>query len=108
MQAVSDPFLGFVTLDDRAYYIRQFRDHNVSFDLESLASQTFLDYVRACAVTLARAHAQSPNAAFIAGYLGSGESFDHAMARWAVSYAQQSHADYNLLVNAVAAGRFSV
>ena len=105
LQAVSDPFLGFVTLDDRAFYIRQFRDHNVSFDLETLDAESFADYVDACAVTLARAHAQSPNAAFIAGYLGSGGSFDNAMARWATSYARQSLADYQALVDAVNSGR---
>jgi hypothetical protein len=44
----------------------------------------------------------------IAGYLGSGDSFDRAIARFAETYADQNEADYTALRHAVDAGRIAV
>jgi len=44
----------------------------------------------------------------IAGYLGSGDSFDRAIARFAETYADQNEADYTVLRHAVDAGRIAV
>lgn len=107
LQAVSDPFLGHAAKDGHAFYIRQFRDHNVSIDTETLDFRPFADYIDACGTVLARAHAQSPDAPFIAGYLGSGRAFDTAMVQWAFDYAEQAHADYLTVRQAVADGEFS-
>ncbi|SEA91962.1 Uncharacterized conserved protein, DUF2252 family [Leifsonia sp. 21MFCrub1.1] len=107
LQAVSDPFLGYVTQDGHAYYIRQFRDQNVSIDTETLGFRPFADYVDACGTVLARAHAQSPDAPFISGYLGGGTAFDAAVVAWAFAYADQAYADYLTVGQAVADGRFS-
>ncbi|MCI0157251.1 DUF2252 domain-containing protein [Leifsonia shinshuensis] len=107
LQAVSDPFLGYATLDGHAFYIRQFRDRNVSIDTETLGFRPFAEYVDACGTVLARAHAQSPGAAFIAGYLGSGTKFDIAVTEWALSYADQAQADYRTVQQAVANGEFA-
>ncbi|RAX49042.1 hypothetical protein DQ353_11985 [Arthrobacter sp. AQ5-05] len=54
LQAVSDPFPGFVTRDERAYHLRQFHDRNIFFDLEALDAGLFTDYVDAWAATLCR------------------------------------------------------
>jgi uncharacterized protein (DUF2252 family) len=97
LQAVSDPFLGYIRADGHAYYVRQFRDRNVSFNLESLDTRAFIDYVDACGTVLARAHAQSPHAGFIAGYVGSSTTFDDAIVQWATAYAEQSLKDFHAL-----------
>ncbi|HEY2557363.1 MAG TPA: DUF2252 domain-containing protein, partial [Diaminobutyricibacter sp.] len=107
MQAVSDPFLGYLTFGGFDFYVRQFRDRNVSFDIDALGRQPFTDYVASCGALLARAHAQSPNAAFIAGYIGSSESMVNAVVDWAFAYADQSLADFEALRAAVADGRFT-
>ncbi len=107
LQAVSDPFLGYVNTDGHAFYIRQFRDQNVSIDTETLDFRPFADYVDACGTVLARAHAQSPDAPFIAGYLGSGTTFDTAVVEWALSYADQAQADYRTVRQAVEDGAFA-
>lgn len=107
LQAVSDPFLGYATLDGHAFYIRQFRDRNVSIDTETLEFRPFAEYVDACGTVLARAHAQSPGAAFIAGYLGGGTTFDAAVTDWAFAYADQAQADYRTVRQAVADGAFA-
>jgi len=104
LQAVSDPFLGWVSHEGRAFYVRQFRDQNVSIDTETLDFRPFTDYVDACGTVLARAHAQSPAAPFIAGYLGGGTPFDSAVTEWASAYADQAAADYKTLRKAVKAG----
>lgn len=106
LQAVSDPFLGYASKDGHAFYIRQFRDQNVSIDTETLGFRPFADYVDACGTVLARAHAQSPGAPFIAGYLGSGATFDSAVVEWAFAYADQAHTDFLTVRRAVGAGAF--
>ena len=106
LQAVSDPFLGYLEFGGFDFYVRQFRDRNVSFNIDALGRQPFTDYVAACGALLARAHAQSPNAAFIAGYVGSSESLVNALVDWAFAYADQSLADFEALRAAVADGRF--
>ena len=50
-----------------------------------------------CAGVLARAHACSGDAAQIAGYLGRGDQFDSAMARFAESYADHVEEDHQAL-----------
>ena len=43
---------------------------------------------------LAKAHAQSPTAAMIRGYVGNSAKFDEAMAKWATAYVEQVDNDY--------------
>ena len=108
LQAVSDPFLGSLRHSDEQFgelelYVRQFHDMKGGIEIEELEDEPFVTYARACAVTLARAHAQSPNAAIIGGYLGSGTSVGEALLEWGMKYAQRSREDYHLfLATAVA------
>ncbi|SEA97452.1 DUF2252 domain-containing protein [Leifsonia sp. 21MFCrub1.1] len=108
LQAVSDPFLGFLRVEGFAFYLRLFRNRNASFDIPSMNAAQFSDYVRVCAVALARAHARSPKAAFISGYLGSGPAFSRAATAWAERYADQAEADYREFVEVARAGGFAV
>ncbi|MFD1825001.1 MULTISPECIES: DUF2252 domain-containing protein [Mumia] len=108
LQAVSDPFLGWFAGPRRSFYVRQLRDMKGSIDLAALTASELVNYGRLCASQLARAHAQSPTAAFVAGYLGSSESFDEAIARWAVAYADQVERDHAALEAAADAGRIPV
>lgn len=104
LQAVSDPFLGYLRVAGRDFYVRQFRDMKSSIDTSRLAAAEYGRYGQACARLLARAHVQSANSAMIAGYLGASRAFDVAMVEWALAYADQSLADYRMLQAAVAAG----
>ncbi|WP_431220603.1 DUF2252 domain-containing protein [Leifsonia xyli] len=108
VQAVSDPFLGFLRVEGFAFYMRQFRNRNASFDIPSMNPVQFSDYARSCCAVLARAHARSPKASFISGYLGSGPSFVQASARWAERYADQAEADYSEFLVAARDGAFAV
>jgi NAD(P)H-dependent flavin oxidoreductase YrpB (nitropropane dioxygenase family) len=64
-----------------------------------------LDYYgRLCGWALARAHARTGRAAIISGYLGTSEAFDHAVADFAVTYADQNEQDFQRLRKAISDG----
>jgi uncharacterized protein (DUF2252 family) len=109
MQAASDIFLGWTAGIDgnRHFYIRQLRDMKVSMVIDTMNAADLGYYGEACAWALARAHARSGDAAMIAGYLGSGDVFDDALARFAGDYGDQTERDHAALVKAVKAGRIN-
>ncbi|HET9452347.1 MAG TPA: DUF2252 domain-containing protein [Aggregicoccus sp.] len=94
MQAGSDLFLGWTQVPNMgAFYVRQLRDMKGGLDVEKLERCVYFDYAEACGATLARAHARTGDAAAMAGYLGSGPHFDHAVAQFAETYADQVEED---------------
>jgi uncharacterized protein (DUF2252 family) len=103
MQAASDIFLGWTRDESNGcdYYWRQLRDMKWSPDVAGQPLATFLTYAELCGVTLARAHARSGDAAAIAGYLGKGNDFGNALARFAAAYADQNERDHAALRQAV-------
>lgn len=100
LQSVSDPFLGHVRAVDADFYVRQFHDMKGGIEMVDLADKPFRRYAQACAITLARAHAQSPEAPEIAGYAGSGRALTAALAPWAFAYADVARADHAAFVAA--------
>ena len=113
MQAASDIFLGFETVEGpdgitRDYYLRQLRDWKGSFEVEGAIPQGLTKYASVCAQTLARAHARSGDRIAIASYLGSGPTFERALAEFAATYADQNERDYRALSDAAASGRITV
>ena len=112
MQSASDIFLGWLRqplgledLKPRDLYLRQLWDSKISADISAMRASDLALYARLCAWTLARAHARSGDSIEIAGYLGSSEVFDRAIAAFAESYADQNERDHAALVDAIATGR---
>ena len=113
MQASSDIFLGWDKVEgidgvQRDFYIRQLRDWKGSVDTDVMIAPAMAIYARLCGWTLARAHARSGDRIAIAAYLGSGKSFDNAIASFSERYADQNERDYDTLKRAAAAGRITV
>ncbi len=81
----------------RDFYIRQLRDWKGSADTDQMVPKGMAIYGRLCGWTLARAHARSGDRIAIAAYLGSGKSFDNAIASFAETYADQNERDYDAL-----------
>jgi uncharacterized protein (DUF2252 family) len=113
MQAASDIFLGWQQLQapdgvTRDFYLRQLRDWKGSFEVEGAIPQGLIKYVGVCAQALARAHARSGDRIAIASYLGSGPTFDRAIAEFAETYADQNERDYESLQQAATDGRITV
>jgi uncharacterized protein (DUF2252 family) len=107
MQAASDIFLGWSRTGDSGFdfYVRQLRDMKGSADLSTMSHGDFTEYAECCAWALARAHARSGDAIQLAAYLGSGDAFDAAIARFADAYADQTERDHADFQRAVRSGR---
>lgn len=103
LQAVSDVFLGHVRFNDRDFYVRQFRDMKMSVNIAALTPAQFVVYARGCGVVLARAHAQSPRAGEVAGYLGNSSKTDRALLSWGLAYAHQAESDFHDFTESVRA-----
>ena len=98
MQFLSDPFLGWTSIDDRNYLVRQLNDHKAAISLDALKGVGLNEYAQLCGELLARGHARSGDAQMLSGYLGKGPRFDEAVARFAAAYADQTEKDWKLLV----------
>ena len=106
MQSASDIFLGWSQGRlGRHFYARQLRDMKMKPLVEVFNPATMLDYAALCGWTLARAHARSGDAAMIAGYVGKGDIFDRAIARFSLSYADQAERDHTTFMDAIRKGR---
>ena len=97
MQFQSDPFLGWTTIANRDYLVRQLNDHKGSIAEEDLQGPGLIEYAEMCGELLARGHARSGDACLIAGYLGNGEKFGEALVKFAIAYADQTEADWKEL-----------
>jgi len=110
MQTVSDVLLGWVRvtgIDERTrdFYIRQLRDWKGSANVATMDHELLRTYGRLCAWTLARAHARTGDDVAIAAYLGSADTFEHAVGEFATAYADQNERDHAALLEAIEAGR---
>jgi uncharacterized protein (DUF2252 family) len=111
MQAASDAFLGWVTGTGQQHldlYVRQLRDMKGSAEVELMTPARMAGYGELCGATLARAHARTGDAAKITGYLGDDDTFDRALERFAVAYADQNDADYAAFTQAADEQRIEV
>ncbi|WP_314252423.1 DUF2252 domain-containing protein [Streptomyces kutzneri] len=108
MQAAGDIFLGWTTGPaGRHFYGRQLRDMKGSADVAGMSPSLLGRYAELCGRALARAHARTGDRIAIAGYLGGADTFDRAVAGFALRYADRTRADHALLTAAVADGRIT-
>ena len=106
LQATSDVLLGWtVGPGGRHVYVRQLQDQKGVAVVEAMTADDLEEWGELCAWTLARGHARSGDPALIAGYLGDGEAFGHAVADFAIAYADQTERDLGALKTAIKAGR---
>jgi uncharacterized protein (DUF2252 family) len=106
MQSASDAFLGWARGErGRHFYLRQLYDVKVKPQVESYNPKTLFEYAEVCGNAVARAHARSGDAAWIAGYLGKSDTFEDAVARFARSYADQAERDHASFLDAIRKGR---
>jgi uncharacterized protein (DUF2252 family) len=104
LQTVSDPLLGWTTVGDHQYYVRQFRDMKGAIVVEGINAGALADYAGICGYLLAKSHARTSGASMIAGYIGSSDKLDDALCRFARAYADQVESDHSRLVAGVRQG----
>ncbi len=105
-QTVADPFLGWTQMGGKEFLVRQWSDHRATLELSMLTQHALDDYSTLCGQVLAKAHARTGDAARLSGYCGSNDHLDSAIARFALSYADQTEVDHALLRRAIKAGKF--
>lgn len=109
MQPTSDIFLGWVTgANGVHFYVRQLRDAKIKPLIETFDEDMLDLFAKTCGTVLARAHAKAGGVSQISGYLGSGNDFDEAMGRFAITYADQAERDHAALKAAVRQGKVRV
>ena len=110
LQTVSDPLLGWTTVDlpgegPMDFYVRQFRNSKGTIPLDAIDAAALTDYAGIVGHLLAKGHARTSGASMIAGYAGKSDKLGLAFGRFARAYADQTEADHALLVGAVRSGR---
>jgi uncharacterized protein (DUF2252 family) len=106
MQGEHDMFLGWTSEhgSDQYCYVRSLKDSRLTTIGDAITDNALPLRATLCGTALARAHARSGDAARLAGYMGSGTSFDVAVADFAHSYADQVDSDWRQFVAAIKAG----
>jgi uncharacterized protein (DUF2252 family) len=104
LQTVSDPLLGWATVGDEQFYVRQFRDMKGAILVEDMSAGALADYAGICGYLLAKSHARTSGASMIAGYIGGPEKLAENLCRFARAYADQVESDHKRLVEAVRRG----
>src|ERR687898_252549 len=62
LQTVSDPLLGWTTVGDHQYYVRQFRDMKGAITVDGIDAPALADYAGICGYLLAKGHARTSGA----------------------------------------------
>lgn len=100
LQGASDPLLGWASIGEEQYYVRQFRDMKSAPDQMKFKRRDVSAYARLCGTTLARAHARSADGATLAeicSRIGATPkdhlSFRDAFVAFACAYADVSKED---------------
>jgi uncharacterized protein (DUF2252 family) len=99
MQFLSDLLLGWTTINNRQYLVRQLNDHKASIAIEDLKGEGLNQYAEICGELLARGHARSGDAIALSGYIGTSDRFIEAIAEFAVDYADQTEVDYKAFLH---------
>lgn len=105
MQAQSDIFLGWTSMEGRDYLVRQYADFKAAVDPGELKGTGLADYARTCGEVLGKGHGRSGDACALAGYCGDSDKLDAAIAKFAFAYADQTDADYKVFQKAVKSGK---
>ncbi|MDX8054897.1 DUF2252 domain-containing protein [Lentzea sp. BCCO 10_0798] len=107
VQAETDILLGWTTIEDRHFIVRQFRNRKGEIDATTLKRDDLDDYGRFAGALLARAHTRSLDPRLLAGYFqnGGADDLDEAFAKYAFDYADQTEADHAELARLIKNGK---
>jgi uncharacterized protein (DUF2252 family) len=105
LQVQSDIMLGWTSIGAEDYMVRQLSDHKASISDEDLKGPGLTEYAVMCGEVLAKGHARSGDPAVLAGYLGTNDRWDKALAKFAFAYADQATQDYEKFMAAIRSGK---
>lgn len=105
VQADTDLLLGWTTIDEHQFIVRQFRNRKGAIDPSALPSGHLDDYGRLAGTLLARAHTRSIDPRVLDGYLHHHDEFDRAISAHALAYAERVRLDHQSLTTAMNDGQ---
>ncbi len=105
IQPSSDLILGWTRIGEHDYLVRQMNDHKGSIDLTKLRGQGLNGLAEVAGELLARGHTRSGDAVKINGYIGSSEKVVRAIVKYALTYAQVTHSDFENFMKAIKDGK---
>lgn len=94
MQTACDPFLGWTSIHQRQFLVRQLADHKAALDLTKVGGDQLNAYAVVCGEVLAKAHARTGDPLVLSAYCGDSERLDEAISGFAKVYARQVMSDY--------------
>jgi hypothetical protein len=97
--------LGWTSMGGADYMVRQLSDHKASISNDDLKGPGLTEYATTCGEVLAKGHARSGDPAVLAGYLGTNDRWDKALAKFSLAYAEQTTKDYEGFQKAIRAGK---
>jgi uncharacterized protein (DUF2252 family) len=105
IQPLSDLMLGWTTVANHQYLVRQLNDHKGSIDLLQLRGDGLKSLALVAGELLARGHARSGDACAIHGYCGEGSKIPRMIASFACKYADVNNGDYAAFMAAIKSGK---
>jgi uncharacterized protein (DUF2252 family) len=105
IQPLSDLLLGWTTVGNHQFLVRQLNDHKGSIDLSQLRGAGLKSLAIVAGELLARGHARSGDAGAIQGYCGEGSKIQRAISAFACEYADLNNADYAAFMAAIKSGK---
>jgi len=105
LQLQSDIMLGWTSIGNADYMVRQLSDHKASISNDDLRGAGLTEYATTCGEVLAKGHARSGDPVVLAGYLGTSDRWDKALAKFALAYADQTAKDYDAFKKAIRSGK---
>lgn len=100
VQADTDLLLGWTTIGEHQFIVRQFRNRKGAIDPSALPGGHLDDYGRLAGALLARAHTRSIDPRVLDGYCRGHDELDRAIGAHAVAYAAQVELDLETLSTA--------
>jgi len=105
VQPISDLLLGWTSIGEHQYLVRQLNDHKGSIDLQKLRGDGLESLAQVAGELLARGHARSGDACEISGYCGAASKVIRALRDFAGQYADQTDSDYAAFLGAIKKGQ---
>ena len=105
IQPISDLLLGWTTIGEHHFLVRQMSDRKGSIDLDRLRGGGLASLALVAGELLARGHARSGDVCAIHGYCGSGVKIVRAISVFACRYADQAESDYKAFLAAIRSGK---
>ncbi len=108
IQPMSDLLLGWTSIDERYFLVRQMNDHKGSVDLASLRGNGLTSLAVIAGELLGRGHARSGDALEIKGYIGSSGKVVKAITKYGMDYAELTQRDFHAFQKAIETGQFKI